>query len=364
MKKRIDLFINSLRGGGAERVCTTLANGFVDEGYRVNLVVLNLDNSIYDKDLGPEVNLINLNKQHARSAVLAIASYLTKEKPEKVLVFNPQISIILILLRNILGLKFKIISRSINTLSKMKEGQKSIWHKYIVDYLFKKFYSKSDLIIAQSKGMKEDLIQNYNINPKKIEVIYNPVSQRIEETQKNTCINKRKTDKSNEILFVGRLSEQKGLQYLLKSFKVCVELEKDLKLRIVGEGPLEEQLKFKVKQMGLEEKVAFEGFKEDIIPYYLQADVTVLSSVFEGFPNVLVESISLGTPVVAFDCPSGPKEIIKDGKNGFIVRYLDEKDLSKTIIKSLRFNWDIEEIIKTSHLYYSKNVQSYYLRIL
>lgn len=360
MSKKINLFITSLRGGGAERVCVTIANGFASKGFKVNLIVLNLFDSVYHNDLNQEVDLINLNRGHVRTSIVALAKYILKERPRFVIAFNPQISIILILLRFLFGIKYTLISRNINTLSKMRENQKSFWHKYIVDYFIKKLYFKSDLIIAQSYGMKEDLINNYNINRNKIKVIYNPVSEKILEKQEYT---QKNNIKNNEILFVGRLSKQKGLNYLFKAFALCVKSRSDLKLRILGEGPLKPELQLLAKELKIYDNVIFEGFKDDVAYYYENSALTVMSSLYEGFPNVLVESITLGTPVVSFDCPSGPKEIINNGINGYLVEYKNIHLLSESILKALEKKWNTIEVVNTAKKYRADVILEQYISL-
>lgn len=348
----IYLFISSLRGGGAERVCTTLANQLLLKGYKVNLIVINLENSIYHKHLNPNINLVNLNKKHARQTFVSIAKLLRLENPKKIFVFNPQISLMLIILKRILKLQTKIISRNINTLSKDRENQ-TIMNRFVIDNLYKMLYSKSDLLIAQSTGMKQDLIKNYKVPPHKIKVINNPISPNIIRYQNKVY---QTNKKKKQILFVGRLTEQKGLQYLLAALSESIKVYPDITLKIIGEGPLKDKLLDQINQMNLNNNVQLKGFQMNIAPYYLESTVTVLSSIYEGFPNVLIESIALGTPVVAFDCPSGPSEIIIENVNGYLVDYKNSKDLSKKILKALSRVWDRSQIMNTSKIYNEENI--------
>ena len=112
----------------------------------------------------------------------------------------------------------------------------------------------------------------------------------------------------------------KGFHHAIKAFACIVEKYPYLRLKIVGKGSQEKNLKKIAEKYSVLKKVDFEGFHKEIIPYYLHARVTILPSLYEGYPNVLIESISMNTPVIAFDCPSGPNEIIIDGVNGYLVR--------------------------------------------
>ena len=136
---------------------------------------------------------------------------------------------------------------------------------------------------------------------------------------------------------IGRLEKIKGFHHAIKAFAGIVNKYPYLRLKIVGKGSEEQKLKEIAASYSVDDKIDFEGFKKEIIPYYLHARVTILPSLYEGYPNVLIESISMNTPVIAFDCPSGPNEIIIDGRNGYLVKNQDVDDLRK---KMLNFPYD------------------------
>lgn len=331
MQKKIVFLISSLAGGGSERICVTLANSFVKKGWKVDLIVLNLDNETYLHLLSSKVNLIILKKKHIRYSCFALLKYVFKNKPTVFLVFNYELAVILILLRTFLRLKIKIISRNNNVLSiKLTNYKKGdFWSRWIVSPLIKKFYYKVDHIINQCYAMKDDLIiLNSNLS-NKLSVIYNPIDSKIEEYINNHDLSKIK--RKNYILYVGRLEEQKGVHFVIDAFSSISHKFPDISLKIIGQGSLYLDLKKKVIDYNLQNKVDFEGFQKNLIPYYLHAKLTVLSSIYEGYPNVLIESIALNTPVVSFDCPNGPSEIIKNGINGFLVKHQNVSDLKEKI---------------------------------
>ncbi len=357
-QKAITLIISSLQGGGAERVCVAIANGLVTNGWEVDLVVLTLKYSKFHEALDPNINVYNLNQNHARSSFYKIHQYLKKNRPVKILVFNHQIAVLLVLLNYLLSWKIYIISRNISNLTQKIIYEPSVWHKYIVSFFVKILYKHVNKIIAQSNGMRDDLINNFKINPEKVIVINNPISPHIENAMRN--INLAKVEKRHEIVFVGRLHYVKGLNFLLKAFKIINQNDHLLKLRIIGDGPMKDELVKMAEDNNILEHVIFEGFQKNIAEYFLHGKLTILTSLYEGFPNVLIESIAMGTPVVSFDCPSGPREIIQNGVNGYLVRYKDVNDLVDKILISLKKDWDPKIIQETSNKFSSSKIISEY----
>jgi len=359
LDKAITYLINSLGGGGAEGVCVTLANRMAALGWRVNLIVLHLESAVHLQRLRQDVELTVLGKRHSRTAALSLYKVLKKNKPEKVLIFNQQLAVLLIILRSLFGLNYVTISRNINTLSEMIVKEKSFWHKYFVNFIVRIFYHRGDYFIAQSKGMADDLIKKYNVEMRKISIINNPINPfLVEKSHENNF------KKGNYLLCVGRLEEAKAFQYAISAFSRIIPLYSDLRLKIVGIGTAEGALKALSKQLGVADRVDFEGYQNDVADYYLGARATLLTSYYEGFPNVLVESIALGTPVVAFDCPSGPSEIIIDGVNGFLVKYLDEVCLETCLKEVLEKNWDIDAIKNTSKRFSPERIVDEYVEII
>jgi len=364
MSKKVTLVINSLRGGGAEKVCVSLANGLVKRGFEIELVVLGLKESVRKKELSSDVKLIDFNVHNARKSIPAFRQYIKQNKPKVILSFNREISIILILLRMLFHFEFRLLSRNINFFSLEKNYKKGLWHGVIVNYLIKKFYSLSDYIIAQSSEMGKDLKSYLDLSNNKVIVINNPINGEIEKymsSKKNSSV---KVKKEDYFLCVGRLEEQKAFHYAIDAFLVIHKKYPDIRLKIVGKGNLEAKLKEQVYKLGIEKNVDFEGFQSNMIPYFLSAKATLLTSLYEGFPNVLVESIALGTPVVSFDCPSGPSEIIEDEVNGYLVKYKDITHLQKCMEMALVKSWNNEKLIDSVSYYSSDNILSQYEKIL
>ena len=194
-----------------------------------------------------------------------------------------------------------------------------------------------------------------------MKVIYNPISSEIEEYISHDKF--KTTKKENLIIVVGRLESQKSIHIAIKAFNQVLKVYPNIKLNIIGSGSLMIELKMLVKKLKLQNHISFIGFTNDIISYYIKAKLTLLTSDYEGFPNVLVESISLGTPVVSYNCPNGPDEII-NGTNGNLVHENDPVTIAKAIIENLQTAWDSKKIIQSSLKFRSEKIVEEYKKIL
>lgn len=360
MDKKITFFIFSLRHGGAEKVCLTLCNEFAKRNYQTELWIVDNSETTLTKMLDKQVLVFALNKKHVRNTFLPIMKLLRRRKPARLIIFNIELAILVIILKKILILNTQIIVRSINTLSQAFTFPKTIWEKYIAKKAIRRLLIFSDKIIAQSTGMKNDLIKTFHIPEKKIVTIHNP----------STLIAPVKSvqlePSENEFLYVGRLSPQKGLMNLIEAFRRTYEKNKNIRLTIVGDGSEKEKLVALTEQLSLTNNIKFEGYKSSTEPYFERAKATLLTSNFEGFPNVLVESISRGTPVISFDCPSGPSDIIEQGVNGLLIPHLDVEGFSKALLAvangEIRFNH--QDVVSSSRKFSTENIIAKYEQVI
>lgn len=349
--KKVTFFISSLNGGGAEGVCINLANALSKRGWNITIVILNLNNAEYKNRIEDSVELISLNVSNSRYAFFKMRKLLIDNNIQKVVAFDYIMTILLVLIRATLKSKFYIIMRNINTLSQKKNMKKTFKQKIVYSLLNKIFY-KVDHIVNQCNAMKDDLLFLHNLNPRNVSVIYNPVNKKLEDIS----IISLDIKKEDFFLCVGRLEKQKSFEYAIKAFANVSKLYPSLRLKIVGKGSLEKYLKGVSFEYGVRDRIDFEGFQEDIIPYYKKARATILTSLYEGFPNVLIESITLGTPVVSFDCPSGPNEIIEEGLNGYLVEYKNMDDLTSKMLKVIESKFEYKTIASTSKKYSVENI--------
>ncbi len=305
--KRIVFLINSLDGGGAERVVSTLLNNLVDD-YDCYLILLE-DKISYELD--SRIKIIILNNSSSRNGLIKFLSLpLLGYKLSKIIKeynFSQVISFLyrsnyINILAKYLSKQKVIISERIAPSSMYADNSPS---SKISKYLIKTLYNKADLIIPVSKAIKNDLETNFNIKTKQI-VIYNPydIDNIIKLSQEKINI---EIDKENSIITVGSLGKRKNHSLLINAFS---KVEKNLKLYILGVGGEEQNLKNLTINLGIQDRVIFLGFDNNPYKYLSKCSTFVLSSNSEGFPNVLAEAMICGCSVISTDCLSGPREIL------------------------------------------------------
>lgn len=350
---------NTLNSGGAEKNCVVLCNELASRGFEVELWITRLGNSPLLPLIDERVKIRPIPGKRVRNTLITLKDMMINCKSTILLIYNIELMVPAYFINKLYNLQLKIIARSITTLS-MDYNTQSLLGKKIWFNLIRYTANKIDYMIAQSTGMKEDLIKSFNISESKIKIIPNPVYNFTNKASKP--INKN----IKGILFVGRLTEAKGMNYLLEAFRIARKSIPDLYLTIVGTGDIVDELKNQIEKLELTDSISFEGYKNDLSSYYINAKATVLTSLVEGFPNVLVESISYGTPVISFDCPSGPKDIIIPHLNGILVEHLNIEDFAQAIIDVVNENikFDKNKIIETSKRYNLESIITEYEQIL
>jgi len=209
------------------------------------------------------------------------------------------------------------------------------WYHFLIDKILGFFTKK---IVCNSEEVKNLCVSKLKLRDQKFTVIINGIDLDFyEETSVKLEIKKEFGIEEGEriVLSGGRLSWEKGLEYLVYSAKRVINEFPAVKFLIAGEGPEKEKLKKLVEKLLLKNKVVFTGYRKDL-PFIIKtSDIVVLSSLWEGMPNLLLEAMALGKPIVATNV-GGCKEIIKDGKNGFLVEVKDVENLAERILVLLK----------------------------
>lgn len=324
MKKKTIIFIlPDLETGGAERIVTTIANNLPREKFIPKILLLRKEGG-YLKILKNDIEIIDLNIQRIRNSLFPILKELRKRKPD--IVFsgfgevNAYLSLFLRFFR-----KTKFIARETNVVSQ------HITRPEIK--FFYKFYNNYDKIICQSDDMTTDLIKNFRINKEKIIKINNPVD--FDFIQEKLKISERPKDfhtNYKNVVAIGNLSQRKGFDNLLKVFS-HLKNEK-IKLHIIGDGR-DKDILLQMKQNLSLENIIFHGRQENPYQYLKFADLFILSSRYEGFPNVLLEAGACGCYALANNCLGGITEIIQNNINGEIYNIEDHQGFAHKISEIL-----------------------------
>ncbi|WP_321327963.1 glycosyltransferase [uncultured Ilyobacter sp.] len=332
MKRKLAIVIPSLRGGGAERVMLNIISHLNREEFNIRLIVIKKEGP-YEKKIPSDIDVVDLNSNRVRYSILKLIKELNKFKPDVILSTLGHLNLVLLSIRAFLKSKPKIIVREANTPSKSLTKLPKLKRKIFI-YLYGKLYPTSDVVIAQCKEMKKDIINSFGVPDNKIIYIYNPIDLK-SITEESTEFNPYDRNYIN-IVSVGRLTYQKGFDILIKAFQKVVLEVPNARLSILGDGELREELTQLINKLKLEDFIKIVGFKENPYPYYKYASLYVLSSRWEGFPNTLLEALACGTNVVATDCKSGPREILEDIGNYGLVEEDDDIALAEMMISVLK----------------------------
>ncbi|MCV3336947.1 glycosyltransferase [Campylobacter sp. RKI_CA19_01121] len=338
--KKLAIFIYSLGSGGAERVVSTLLP-VLNLKYEVHLILMN-DKISYDI---PEVNIHYLEKSNPSESNLAkfLKLPLLAMKYKKFcedLKINLQFVLLnrpnyIALMAKSLGLKSTLIINECTTPSVIYKHNNL--NSFINKFLIKKLYNKADLILANSIGNKEDLIQNFNIEAKKCDILYNAID--LESIIEKS---KEKIDfKDPFILSVGRLDHGKNHAMLIRAY---AKVKTDLKLVILGEGILKDELLALIETLNLKDKVFLLGFDKNPYKYMSKCDFFAFASSFEGFSNVLIECLACNTAVLCTDHKSGARELFLNDEFGLLVKVDDEKAMQEGLEKMCN-----DEALKASY---------------
>lgn len=341
MKERIAFFIRAMHGGGAQRAMVRLASGFADAGYSVDVLTLEPEGS-FRAELAPSVNLRTMQAKRIGSAVPELSRYLAREKPAAMLVTEPACNIAVIIA--------KLLSRS-QTRVLIREGlfptvaAKESPHKATrIAYRFAPLlYRHADVIVAIANDMAADLAKFARLPNDRITTIpVNPVVTpdliaKASQSPSHIWF----TEDVPVILGVGRLDRQKDFATLINAFEI-VRAEKTARLLIIGEGPLRSDLERLVEKSSFSEDISLPGFSANPFPDMAACAVFVLSSRYEGLPNVLIEALACGAPVVATNCPSGPQDVLEAGRYGALVSVGDPKGMAAAISSVITSGTDRE----------------------
>lgn len=318
------LFLPSVRSGGAERVLSSLANLWVENGNVVKLVSINPGDDFYR--LSERVERLRLDIQRSRIPLLGSIWVFLKKLyyiRKSVLDSKPQVIVSFL---NQLNIRVLLACRNISVPIIISER---IAPEYTSAGIFWKIartvlYPRAKLIVAQtereSKWFKDRNLPTV--------VIPNVITANVLPYKWNP----KPVGGFFKIIAIGRFTRQKGFDLLIKAFSVVAKKNPESRLYIYGRGPEHRNLLDMIKFYSLHDKCFLPGVIDNPFEKLSKSDLFVLSSRYEGFPNVLAEAMAIGVPSVAFDCPNGPQEMIKNKETGILVKGFNPESLAEAII--------------------------------
>ena len=325
MKKNLIIFMPSIEGGGVEKNLFIICN-YLSKKYK-NLSIITVSNQYTPyfsnkiKFIGPKNKFFNNFGRLTKYIICSL--YLVFElvkKNNKNLIFSFQGNIFAILVSKIFNTK--VITRA--------NAAPSGWIFNPIKKIFFKFvYSFSDLVIVNSNSFKKEFKQYFNLSSV---CIYNPLDKKkifkLSKVKNNYF---KRSDNILKIINVGRLVDQKNHILLLQAL-LYLNQKINFKVLIIGNGILKNTLVQFIKKNHLEKKVKILNFQKNPYKFLNKSDLLIHTAKFEGLPNVLIEAQLLKKFIISSDCPTGPKEILCNGKAGFLFKNDDYKQLSKKII--------------------------------
>lgn len=323
---RVLFVIPSMGMGGSETVFATLLRHMDADRFEAHLAVLNAKGPRLE-NVPPYVPVHDLHVTHARNAVVPLVRLCRRIQPQVILSTSAHMNCAVIVARNLMRKGVVLLTR---------EGADihSTAHKYSQIRLlaYKHTYRKSDLVICQSEHMKDNFIARFGLAPSKVATIYNPVDielvRRLAASQPNPF-----APGELSLVAVGRHSYEKGHDLLLRAMRLVRRVLSDAILTLIGEGPDDVLLRSLQVELGLQSSVRFLGLQRNPYVFIKNAQCLVLPSRTEALPNVVLEALALGTPVVASRCSPSLSEIASCAPRLYVAPDTSPEGLAAEIVR-------------------------------
>ncbi|MSU54580.1 MAG: glycosyltransferase [Candidatus Staskawiczbacteria bacterium] len=364
-KIHVAFFLPSFEIGGAERNTLKLLSFLDRHSFSPSLVLAQKKGGFLER-IPADVPIAGLQSFGYLGTLLALRRYLLKNRPDVLVSAFPHFNVICLLARQLAGVATKVVITEHTPFSLLAITARNFFNKFVTIFFLplamKMYYPKAGAVICVSQGVANDITKLTAV--KNISVIYNPiVDGELRQLAEQSIGHPWFGGAIPVLIAVGRLAKAKDYPTLFKALKIILA-KQPVRLLILGEGPEENTLKKMVAGMGLSEHIDFLGFCANPYAYMKKSSVFVLSSIQEGFGNAIVEAMACDTPVVSTDCPSGPREIIENGKNGILVPVADTAMLSKAIVSVLedgvlRASLIKEGALRTQYFSVQKSVTMY-----
>jgi glycosyltransferase involved in cell wall biosynthesis len=336
--KRLAIFLPTLVGGGAERSMINLAVGLAGRGYAVDFVLAQCEGA-FMAQFPDTVRLVELNRLRLKGgrsirSFPALVRYMRNERPIA-LITALHANVFAVWAKRIAGIPVRLVLSEQNTFS-MENQELPPGLQQVMVALVRWTYPHADVVSAVSEGAADDLACVARMPRDRVQVIHNPIITPELAAKVRLPLDHPwfRPGEPPVILSVGRLAPQKDFPLLINAF-ARVRQSLPARLLILGEGPERAALTALIHQLGTEADVSLPGFVANPYPYMAGAAAFVLPSRWEGLPTVLAEALFCGAPTISTDCPSGPREILRDGKFGKLVPMGDVEMMAQAIYATL-----------------------------
>lgn len=331
-RRKLAIFINALRGGGAERVMVTLANALAERGYPVDMVLARAHGP-YLPEVSSRVRIVDFGTRSAAIGMFRLARYLHAERPHTLLCTNLMSNVGAALVVRACRLPVRLVLNEGSTFSRALEEHR-LHPSFAIRMAGKaapRLYPLADVIIAVSRAAAEDLRRGLGSRPATITTIYNPViTDELLRQSREPADHPWFSETTPVVLAVGRFHRAKDYPTLIRAFAL-VRARMPARLLILGEGEERPVVENLVAELEVQDAVSMPGFADNPYACMRQASVFVLSSIYEGLPSCLLEAMACGCPLVSTNCPSGPAEILADSTYGHLVPPGDPAKLADAI---------------------------------
>jgi glycosyltransferase involved in cell wall biosynthesis len=330
-RKRLAMVLPSVFGGGSERVFLNLLKEFDRSNFEIHLILID-PSGPYLSAVPSDVSVHCLGYRRVARSMPKLVKLIRKLNPDLILSTIVHLNLAVLLIKPFLTKGTKIFVRESNIPSRsLSFGSKDA----IFRCMYRTLYSKANGIICPGEDIKQDLEDSFSVDPNIMVVIPNPVDVDAIITKMKLGKNCLKKDRIN-LVAAGSLTRQKGFDLLIKAMAEILNIRKNIHLTILGEGQERVNLEDQIMSLEIEDFVTLKGFVENPYPYFYEGDLFVLSSRWEGLPNVVLEALACGTPVVAADCPGSTSEVFKDTSQGSLVLVNDVVSLASAIEDQLK----------------------------
>jgi glycosyltransferase involved in cell wall biosynthesis len=349
----IVFFLPDLRAGGAERVMLNLLVSYHDKFKNQELVLLlfKKQGSLLN-EVPNSVKIYELGTNGATKSVLSFISFCKQHQP-KIVFASLGASLTTSLARLLVSKKTILINRIGNTIGAEKLLFRNPIKRFFYIFANQIIAKMSNHVIFQCHYMAKDYLEQTKVTPKKYSVIYNPVQ--IDHVKK---LAQNSISENYTFVAVGRLNAQKDYENLISACAILKNKTSDFSLVILGQGDLQEKLADLIQTLELGKNVFLLGHKSNPYSYIENSKYLISSSLYEGFSNVIIESLCLGKPVIATNCPGGNAEVITNGANGWLCEYKNSEALANTMWHALHHSVTLsnDEISKNSASLFSDDL--------